>query len=912
MWKLSHNFGVQQLTIIMLSYGGIISSIFITLSPVHSLKNTLKIFGFLWLSISLTIVASSAMFPRSAMAQNSSKTPNFEEDHAGDAMKWLQNFINPMNEANYDSLRKIGYDQLMHMDNHPAMSTLSSAAWTEVATSDIGKVSGRGSCVAFDSHNTIYYGVTKGGLWKTTNAGANWTSMSDTWATLDVDGVAVDPINQNTVYAGTGAANGVPDDLIPGYGDTYGVGVYKSEDGGLNWTLLPNSPNVATTQLEVNPVSSNLIYLASSGGVSLSDDSGTTWSTTLSLNGYTSIVFDPHNPAIVYAAGGGLIEKSIDSGNTWTALPSGYPTGTFMVLGMSLASSDSIYLSTGNGNSDGSTANEGGSTLALSTDAGETWTIKSENINYLGQQAFYANAMAVNPQNPANVIVGGLNIWSSTQGGANLLNKTDWLSEPGSSNYSHADIHVLKYNPYTNVLYVMTDGGIFYSDNNGLSWASDMNHHLGTFSFVGGDMAITSDGTPDFFCAGAQDNGLSGFNYESDTTYRSIQGGDGGTMFVSPYDGETTFGTYVYEVLYRSEDRGIDWDAGGADQDNPQNILGSAILNEQTEHPGETPFYIKYDVYDQDPDVVAVCGPVNVFLEQNGTIGPNSYPQVTNVGAGTAISGEPVAVHIASSDDDYIYIGTQSEYFYYSTDITNITWTPAYKPGSTTTKMTFGGQPQDITTDPNNAENVFMVVAGTTSKHFWYSPDNGVTWTSPATNLPALNYRRIAMDPNGILYIGSDYGVLRSGDTGKHWYSVADGLPMAMVSSLQIRGNYLVAATYGRGMYYVDLTTLPPLGTNSVATVSASNSGIAISAVYPSIITTSQAQTNIDYTLPSNEQATLTLYDVLGRQERVLINQFVSQGDHELTTDLSGIATGQHYLVLTAGGTSVTKSIVIE
>ncbi len=863
------------------------------------------------------MLASSSMLCGSAMAQNSSssKTPNWEEDHAGDAMKWLQHFINPMNEANYDSVRQIGYDQLMHMDNHQAMTTLSAAAWTQVATSDVGKVSGRGSCVAFDAKGTIYYGVTMGGLWKTTNNGVNWTSLSDTWSTLILDGVAVDPINQNTVYAATGASNGVPDNIATG--DDVGVGVYKSEDGGLNWTLLSGSPKVATTQLEVNPVSSNLIYLASSGGVSLSDDSGATWTVVLSLGGYTSIVFDPHNPAIVYAAGGAQIQKSTDSGHTWAALPSTFPTpGTFMILGMS-RSSDSIYLSTGNGNSDGSTANEAGSTLALSTDAGETWTTKSSNVNYLGQQAFYANAMAVNPQDPSTVVVGGLDIYASTEAGTSLSKKTDWTTEPENYNYSHADIHVLKYNLYTNVLYALTDGGIFYSTNNGSDWQQDMNDHLGTFSFVGGDMAITPDGTPDFFCAGAQDNGLSGYTFGTDTTYRSIMGGDGGTMFVSPVDGNTTFGTYVYETLYRSETRGVSvggsnaWDVGGADQDNAQNILGTAILNEQAQY--GAPFYIKYDVWDQDPGVVAVCGPVNLYLEQNGNIGPSAFPKVTNIGTGTTISGSPVAVNLASYDDDFIYIGTSSNFFYYSTDITNITWTPAYKPGSTTTKMSFGGEPQAITTDPNNPENVCMVVAGTSSKHFWFSADNGQTWASPATNLPALNYRSVAMDPNGIVYVGSDYGVLRSGDTGKTWYSVADGLPMAMVSSLQVRGNYLVAATYGRGMYYVDLTTLPPVGpTNGVASTPASNSGMAISAVYPSVITTSSPRTNVDYTLPSGEQSTLILYDVLGRQERVLVNQFASQGDHEFVADLSGIAAGQYYLVLTAGGTSVTKSIVIE
>jgi hypothetical protein len=87
---------------------------------------------------------------------------------------------------------------------------------------------------------------------------------------------------------------------------------------------------------------------------------------------------------------------------------------------------------------------------------------------------------------------------------------------------------------------------------------------------------------------------------------------------------------------------------------------------------------------------------------------------------------------------------------------------------------------------------------------------------------------------------------------------------------------------------------------------------VAITAVYPSIITTSAARTNVDYTLPSGEQTTLAVYDVLGRQERMLVNEWASQGTHEISADLTGLATGQHYLVLTSNGMSVTKPIVIE
>jgi hypothetical protein len=856
------------------------------------------------------------MFSGSAKAQNAT-LPAWREDHEEEAAKWLEQYINPTNEANYDSLRLIGYDQLMHMNNRPAMMSTLSSSWMPCATSEQGLVSGRGSCIAFSPTGTIYYGVTKGGLWKSTDSGTTWISLSGTWKTLDLAGVAVDPKNQNIVYASTGTSWGG----VGGGGDETGIGIYKSVDGGLNWTLLSNSPRCVTTQMEVNPSGSNLVYCAYSGGVSLSNDSGATWKSVLSLGGYTTIVFDPNNPAIVYAAGGGDIEKSLDSGHTWASLPSGYPTGTWMVLGIS-RSSDSIYLSSGDGNSDANTVEETGSTLALSTDAGQSWTSKSSNINYLGQQGAYANAMAVSPTNPSVVLAGGLDIYASSTGGSNMRQKTVWYDAIGASDYSHADIHVLKYNPFDGRLYALTDGGIYYTKDNGETWSQDMNNTLNTLSFIGGDMAVNSSGGPDFFCAGAQDNGLNAITFGTDpSNYTQIQGGDGGTMFVSPFDGQTVFGTYTNTVLYRSESRGADntWDAP-SDPADPrpefgQNILGSAIIKEGA------PFYMTYDVWDGDPSVVACCGVSNLYLETGGNIGQDAFPRATNVIDPTtnkiipssAVSGSVVAVNIATSDDDYIYIGTRvgasTGYFYYSTDVGK-TWTQSLT--STGAALKFTGIPSGITTDPNDATRVFMTITGPGTKHFYFSTDNGQTWNAPATNLPALNYHCVAIDASGILYISNDYSVLRSGDTGKTWYPVADGMPLVLITSLQVRGKYLDAATYGRGMYYIDVTQLAPLGPSSVATSASSTLGIAITAVYPSVVTTSAPRSNVDYTLSGNEQATLAVYDVLGRQERMLLNQFDSQGGHELAADLSGLPTGQHYLVLTAGGNSVTKPIVIQ
>src|SRR5262249_1504082 len=149
--------------------------------------------------------------------------------------------------------------------------------------------------------------------------------------------------------------------------------------------------------------------------------------------------------------------------------------------------------------------------------------------------AEYANAIAANPANASNVIVGGLDIYSSTTGGSNLTKRTDWTTSTNGTNYAHADIHLLKYNPYKNQLFALSDAGLFHSESNGLSWSQEMNNNLGTFDFVGGDLYVPPSGSLSngaFFVAGAQDNGPNKLTYGS-TNYNALSPeGDGGTMFV--------------------------------------------------------------------------------------------------------------------------------------------------------------------------------------------------------------------------------------------------------------------------------------------------------------------------------------------------------------------------------------------
>jgi photosystem II stability/assembly factor-like uncharacterized protein len=173
--------------------------------------------------------------------------------------------------------------------------------------------------LAMDPTNgNVIYAASGAAVYKTTNGGANWTKETNGLTGVD-DGVAttlqIDPANPNIIYLGSGGA-------------AFGSGVFKSTDGGVNWTQMNNGLVVtgngipSVEALALDPLSTNTVY---EGGVTGLQAGKTTngavsWTPLSPPNGFVfSIAIHPVNDSIVFMAGPFGLVKSTDGGTTWTS-----------------------------------------------------------------------------------------------------------------------------------------------------------------------------------------------------------------------------------------------------------------------------------------------------------------------------------------------------------------------------------------------------------------------------------------------------------------------------------------------------------------------------------------------------------------------------------------------------------------
>ena len=625
---------------------------------------------------------------------------------------------------------------------------------------------GRVNAIIVDRTNasTIYAGVAKGGVWKSTDAGTTWTGLTDN-ITQYVGCLAQDPVNANTIYMGTGEEYFA----VNTFG---GVGIYKSINGGATWTLFGNSTFAGRriNQIVIDPTDTNKWIVSSDNGIYVTTNGGTSFIQT--LGGVASALrMHPTNSSILYAALGypfqvtaaNGVYKSINGGTTWVKLAGGLPASNTMgriELDFHKANPNIVYVAIG-----------GFYPLTYvgkTTDVGATWT--SLPLPATSRDTWYNLLIRAHPTDPNTAYLGIVDLYKTTNSG------TSW----STITPNHPDMHTLEFNPTDpQTIYLGQDAGLFVSANGGTSWAAK-NNGRGTMEYYAFDVHPTD---PLRLAAGAQDNSThvrTGTN-----SFNVVIGGDGFWTAYKKTNPLVMLGEYQNGNIFRSLDGGTSWSF----VHNAVGDWSTPIINDPTT---PTRFYAgNSQLIRSNTDGAS------------GTWAPISG-NLTRTGNSTLSR-----IAVAPSNANVVYTGANDGGLFLSTDATVAvpTWTNR-SAGLPTAAI--GG----IAVDPANPNIVYVGLMGYNINHVMKSINGGATWTNYSGNLPNAAVTGVVVNPvnTAQLLAATDAGVFLTSD-GVAWAKYGTELPTTPCTHLVANATtgYLTVSTYGRGMWRILLPGVNPL-----------------------------------------------------------------------------------------------------
>lgn len=218
--------------------------------------------------------------------------------------------------------------------------------------------------------------------------------------------------------------------------------------------------------------------------------------------------------------------------------------------------------------------------------------------------------------------------------------------------------------------------------------------------------------------------------------------------------------------------------------------------------------------------------------------------------------------------------------------------------------------PADIAVDPNDDDIVYVTFYGFGTGHVFKSTNSGDTWTDISDNLPDVPTLAVIVDMNNsdYVYIGTDIGVFVSTDGGGAWQDFNDGLPDAvqgMDLNITYANNVIRVMTHGNGGYERKLLSQIPVGLDQDPIAITS---LKLEQNYPNPF---NPGTVINWQVPVNSFVSLKIYDVLGNEIAVLVNEEKAAGSYQTEFDGSGLASGTYIYRLEAEGHVQTRKMIL-
>jgi photosystem II stability/assembly factor-like uncharacterized protein len=629
-----------------------------------------------------------------------------------------------------------------------------------------------------------YFGTPGGGVWKTMDGGRTWKPIFDDAHVASIGALALAPSNPNVIYVGTGE-------------QLDGNGVYKSTDGGATWTNVGLQDTLHISSIIVDPRNPDIVLVATLGpfvpsqarGIFKTIDGGKTWSKVFFKDDKT-LVFDmcaaPDERSIVYAAtytfpldmtqrrsnnGESQIFKSTDSGATWQMVSgpaAGLPDNPRGRIGVAVAPGSKgqrVYAIMAQG-------------FFRSDDGGTTWRQSTGDPRVIGSG--YFSRVYVDPHNADVVFVMQTSTYRSTDGGKTF---EAFKGEP-----SGEDDHVLWIDPSDSQrIFEGTDQGAVISLNGGRTWTEWFNQPTGEMYHV-----ITDDAFPYRLYASQQDSGSVAVLSRSDfgmITYRDwFSTGAFESGYIAP---DPVNPNLIYSVGWYGSVLRLDRTTG--------QISTVFAPGANYRYTWETPLVFSPG----DPKALYV-GMQNVLrTTDEGKTWQEISPDLTDKTPSPTSQGVIQTITPSAAQPGQIWVGASTGLVQLTRD-NGANWsnvTPADLPANSNIIL--------IEASPTDPETAYVITSARADlqPYIYRTHDAGKSWQKIVAGLPAKGVARVVReDParKGLLYAGTENGVYVSFDGGDRWQPMQLNLPTTSVRDLNVHGNDLVAATYGRGLWILD------------------------------------------------------------------------------------------------------------
>jgi photosystem II stability/assembly factor-like uncharacterized protein len=848
-------------------------------SQIHSMKKLLLVLGAALVSLAVFALLISS---KKEVSKKSEYTER--KTAAWDALQFM-NTSNayPGKDIPEDAFTR-GYEDYKERFANTALRNMAATTWQNIGPNNLG---GRTLCMAFDPVDTsiIWLGSAGGGLWKSNTGGRGvnaWTYVPTGFPVRGVSAVVINPNNRDEMYIGTGetysyatTVNGLVHRPTRG---TVGIGILKSTDRGLTWSHVLNwsySQKRGIWEIAFNPLNTNTLYAATTEGVYKTTNGGATWAQVLNQQMVMDLDIDPVDTNIVYAGVGNVdspakgIYKTSNSGASWTLLTNGLPAATYqgrITLALNPLNHKTVYALIAD-----LFSTKG---FYRSRDQGNTWTAVNTTYDIVSYQGWYANGLLMKSNDSTRFLFAGVDVHITTNSGSTI--------NPINGNV-HSDIHGIYNNPLNpNKIYILTDGGLFRSDNFGTSCYECTDGYVTSQFYIGS----TSPFTPNLIIAGAQDNYTNVYN--GTLYWDPIIGGDGSFNAINHLNDNTQFASYQYLNILRTDDDWFNYDyvfqsPSSSQGGNPAAFIAPFVLSKK--------------------DTAVLYAGSNYLNRSNDGGATWSTPFPGLVDNGKVI----LSMGLSSTNVDSLYFATVPS----DTGTGSISVFRSTNGGSSFTNITGtlpDRYPRAIAVNPKKSNELFIVFSGFGTGHVYKSINAGNTWTNMTGTLPDLPFHTVAYLPAtpDTVFVGSDAGVFCSMNGGSSWFALNTGLPDGvLVFDLKYSSidNSLVAFTHGNGIYKASLNNL---------TIDIAETPSFVHDFTQSIFS-NPAHDYLQIMINSGVigSALVSVYDINGRLVKETTHEAVTTGKNNITIDIKSLSSGTYILKTDLGGESKSTKFVV-